>query len=111
METRIPKSKNTQNDKKTEIDNRNIEKTKTKYLLKGTNKWEPGKRAQYVELHVLTRKECNAIFSARTRMMNVNGNYHNRNTDPTNGNTGTYTRRMPSSHGRQKGKKYRNRPI
>ena len=32
------------------------------------------------------RKECNAIFSARTRMMNVNGNYHNRNnrnTDPT----------------------------
>ena len=64
---------------KTEIDNRYIEKTK--YLLKGTNKWEPGKRAQYLEL--LTRKECNAIFSARTRMMNVNGNYHNRNTDPT----------------------------
>ena len=65
---------------KTEIEDRNIEK-KTKYLLKGTNKWEPGKRAQYLEL--LTRKECNAIFSARTRMMNVNGNYHNRNTDPT----------------------------
>ena len=66
---------------KTEIEDRNIEKTKTKYLLKGTNKWEPGKRAQYLEL--LTRKECNAIFSARTRMINVNGNYHNRNTDPT----------------------------
>ena len=58
-----------------------IEKNKTKYLLKGTNKWEPGKRAQYLEL--LTRKECNAIFSARTRMLNVNGNYHNRKTDPT----------------------------
>ena len=66
---------------KTEIEDRNIEKNKTKYLLKGTNKWEPGKRAQYLEL--LTRKECNAIFSARTRMINVNGNYHNRNTDPT----------------------------
>ena len=39
---------------KTEIENRNIEKNKTKYLLKGTNKWEPGKRAQYLEL--LTRK-------------------------------------------------------
>ena len=62
---------------KTEIEDRNIEKTK--YLLKGTNKWEPGKRAQYLEL---LRKECNAIFSARTRMLNVNGNYHNRNTDP-----------------------------
>ena len=67
--------------KTTKTENRNMEKTKTKYLLKGTNKWEPGKRAQYLEL--LTRKECNAIFSARTRMMNVNGNYHNRNTDPT----------------------------
>ena len=66
---------------KTEIEDRNMEKNKTKYLLKGTNKWEPGKRAQYLEL--LTRKECKAIFSARTRMMNVNGNYHNRNTDPT----------------------------
>ena len=31
---------------------------------------------------LLTRKECNAIFSARTRMLNENGNYHNRNTDP-----------------------------
>ena len=58
---------------KTEIEDRNIEKNETKYLLKGTNKWEPGKRAQYLEL--LTRKECNVIFSARTRMINVNGNY------------------------------------
>ena len=31
---------------------------------------------------ITTRKECNAIFSARTRMLNVNGNYYNRNTDP-----------------------------
>ena len=29
------------------------------------------------------RLQCNAIFSARTRMLNINGNYHNRNTDPT----------------------------
>ena len=42
---------------------------KTKYLLKGTNKWEPGKRAQYIEL--LTRKECNAILSARTSVADL----------------------------------------
>ena len=65
---------------KSEIEDRNIEEKINKYLLKGTNKWEPGKRSQYLEL--LMRKECNAIFSARTRMLNVNGNYHNRNTDP-----------------------------
>ena len=34
-------------------------------------------------LELLTRKEYNGIFSARTRMLNVNCNYHNRNTDPT----------------------------
>ena len=66
---------------KTEIEDRNIgKKNKIKYLLKGTNKWEPGKRAQHLEL--LARKECNAIYNARTMMLNVNGNYHNRSTDP-----------------------------
>ena len=65
---------------KTEIEDRYNEKNKIKYLLSGINKWEPGKRAQCLEL--LTRKECSAIFSARARMLNVNGNYHNRNTDP-----------------------------
>ena len=39
---------------KAEIEDTNIEKTKTKYLLNGTNKWELGKRAQCLEL--LTRK-------------------------------------------------------
>ena len=32
------------------------------------------KIAQCLEL--LTREECSAIFSARTTMLNVNGNYH-----------------------------------
>ena len=78
---------------KTELEDRNIE-TNIKYLLKGTNKWEPGKIAQYLES--LTRKECSAIFSARTRMLNVNGNYHNRNTDPNCRACGIKTEECPA---------------
>ena len=39
---------------KTEIEDKNIEKNETKYLLKWTNKWEPGKRATDEE-----RMQCN----------------------------------------------------
>ena len=58
---------------KQEIEQRNQNKTKIKFLLQGKKTWEPGKRSRYLE--ELTRQECTVIFSTRTRMLKVKGNY------------------------------------
>ena len=93
---------------KTEIEDRNIEEEKQNKNTYYKGQINGNQEQEHNSYNSLTRKECSAIFSARTRMLNVIGNYHNRNSlhRPNmqsmwqqNGNTGTYTRRMPSSHG------------
>ena len=54
-------------------------KSKMQYFLEAKEKWQPGKRAQY--MNELTRKQTSTIFKARSRMIQVKGNYKNGHTD------------------------------
>ena len=57
------------------------EKSKVQHLIKGKIEWTPGKRAKYLDK--LTRKECNTIFRARTRMSEVKNNFKTKYQDNT----------------------------
>ena len=51
------------------------EKSKMQYYLEGKKEWKIGQRAKYI--NELTRNKVSIIFRARTRMLQVKGNYKN----------------------------------
>ena len=54
-------------------------KSKMDYFLELKEDWMPGKRANY--MNELTRKQTSLIFKARSRMLQIKGNYKNGYTD------------------------------
>ena len=56
-------------------------KLKMQYYMEGKQKWEPGKRIEYI--NKLTRNQASTIFKARTRMLQVKDNYRNGHTNIT----------------------------
>ena len=65
-----------------EMESSGNNKSKVKYLLeRKTEKWTPGKPAQY--MMELTRKQVSNIFKAKTRMLDVKNNFRNKHPNNT----------------------------